>query len=101
MYSHVTSPNCGRVRNSSFERVRSNSYGSSGGNDRPKILSLKNLKDFIGEVFDCKFRHDQRCQELGAPLETMEQFLYTHLSKKYGLKSLILQQAATVINSVR
>lgn len=31
----------------------------------------------------------------------MEQFLYTHLSKKYGLKSLILQQAASVINSVR
>lgn len=47
-----------RVRSTSFERIRSNSYGSNYGN---KILSLKHLRDFIAEVFEGKFKHDQKC----------------------------------------
>jgi hypothetical protein len=49
---------------------------------------LKNLKEFIVEVFDAKFKHDQ---DISVPQETMEQFLYTYLTKKYGLKNLVLQ----------
>lgn len=37
-----------------------------------KILSLKHLKELITEVFDGKFKHDRKCIEVGAPLETME-----------------------------
>lgn len=51
-----------------------------------KVLSLKHLKELIADIFDSKFKHDQRCQEVQVPLETMEQFLYTYLAKKYGLK---------------
>jgi hypothetical protein len=64
-------------------------------------MSLKNLKEAINEVFEAKFKHDQRCLESASSLETMEQFLYTYLTKKYGLKQLVLQQASTLINSVR
>lgn len=35
------------------------------------------------------------------PIETMEQYLYTYLTKKYGLKTLIVQWAATIINGVK
>ena len=35
------------------------------------------------------------------PLETMEQYLYTFLTKKYGLRSLIIQWVATVVNGVK
>ncbi len=31
----------------------------------------------------------------------MEQFLFTYLTKKYGLKNLVLQQAASIVNSVK
>jgi hypothetical protein len=51
-----------------------------------KVMSLKQLKEVISEIFNEKFKHDQRCMEAKAPMETMEQFLYTYLSKKYGLK---------------
>jgi len=35
------------------------------------------------------------------PVETMEQFMYTYLVQKYGLKSLIVEWATAIINGVR
>jgi hypothetical protein len=35
------------------------------------------------------------------PTETMEQFMYTYLVQKYGLKSLIVEWATSIINSVK
>jgi hypothetical protein len=35
------------------------------------------------------------------PRETMEQYMYTYLNQKYGLKSLIVEWAAAIITSVR
>lgn len=49
-------------------------------------MSIKQLKDVINDIFIEKFKHDQRCLEARVQVETMEQFLYTYLSKKYGLK---------------
>lgn len=63
-------------------------------------MSLKGLKDVINEIFNEKFKHDQRCLEASAPLETMEQFLYTYLSKKYGLKVNLFVQLIFYFNIV-
>jgi oligoribonuclease NrnB/cAMP/cGMP phosphodiesterase (DHH superfamily) len=35
------------------------------------------------------------------PRETMEQYMYTYLNQKYGLKSLIVEWAAAIINAVK
>ena len=49
----------------SSDRLRASLYSS--GDQR--VLSLKNLKEFIVEVFDAKFKHDQ---DISVPQETME-----------------------------
>jgi hypothetical protein len=61
------------------------------GEEAPKVMSIKQLKDVINDIFIEKFKHDQRCLEARAQVETMEQFLYTYLSKKYGLKVSLLR----------
>jgi hypothetical protein len=38
---------------------------------------------------------------MGQPIETMEQFMYTFLVQKYGLKSLIVEWATAIINSIK
>ncbi len=35
------------------------------------------------------------------PRETLEQFMYTYLNQKYGLKNLIVEWAAAIINAVK
>jgi len=34
-------------------------------------------------------------------IETMEQFMYTYLNQKYGLKTLIIEWASTLIQGVK
>ena len=54
----------GRVRSS--ERInRGHHVGSPSGNGlgENKVMSLKQVKDVINEIFNEKFKHDQRCLE--------------------------------------
>lgn len=48
-----------------------------------------------------KIKYDQKCRESGLPIETMEQFMYTYLNQKYGLKTLIIEWASTIIHSIK
>ena len=42
-----------------------------------------------------------KCAESKVSRETMEQYMYTYLNQKYGLKSLIVEWAASIINGVK
>lgn len=44
-----------------------------------KILPLKQLKDIITDICASKQRYDQKAREMGLPMETMEQYMYTYL----------------------
>lgn len=66
-----------------------------------KVLPLKQLKDVITDMEQQKIRYDQKCRDSGLPIETMEQFMYTYLNQKYGLKNLIIEWASTIIHSIK
>lgn len=66
-----------------------------------KILPPKQLKEIILDVYSQKLKFDQKARDLGQPLETMEQFIYTYLVQKYGLKNLIVEWASAIINSIK
>lgn len=48
-----------------------------------------------------KERFDKKCEESRAARETMEQYMYTYLNQKYGLKPLIVEWAASIINAIK
>lgn len=64
-------------------------------------MTLKQLKDIIFEIYENKERHDAKCRKTKLPLETMEQYMFTFLNQKYGLKSLIIEWAASIVNAVK
>lgn len=64
-------------------------------------LSLKQLKDIINDIYNQKVKHDQKCEEEQKSRETMEQFMYTYLNQRYGLKNLIIEWAASIINGIK
>ena len=66
-----------------------------------KLLPINKLKEIIFELYTQKERYDHKCQEAQLPQETMEQFLYTHLNQKYGLRTLIVEQASTIVTAIR
>ena len=46
-------------------------------------------------------KFDKKCDDSRVAKETMEQYMYTYLNQKYGLKSLIVEWAASIINAVK
>lgn len=66
-----------------------------------RTLTLKQLKDVISDIYAQKLKYDQKWVESKLPRETMEQFMYTYLNQRYGLKSLIIEWVAAIINGIK
>lgn len=71
------------------------------GKTQTRTLTLKQLKDIINDIYSQKVKYDQKCEDSKLPRETMEQFMYTYLNQRYGLKSLIIEWAAAIINGIK
>jgi hypothetical protein len=71
------------------------------GETNVRIMTLKQLKEIISEIYENKEKHDEKCKRTRLPLETMEQFMFTYLNQKYGLKNLIIEWAASIVNGVK
>ena len=67
----------------------------------PKVLSLKYAKEIMNEIYNNKIIYDKKCNENKLSRETMEEYMYTYLSNKYGLKNLIIEWAAAIINAIK
>ncbi|EGR31721.1 hypothetical protein IMG5_103650 [Ichthyophthirius multifiliis] len=66
-----------------------------------RSLTVRQLKETIEEIYKSKQSFDKKYQEAQLPRETMEQHMYTYLNQKYGLKNLIIEWAAALINGIR
>ena len=85
----------------SFEEVKKFSTGGAGLKSNAKILTLRQLKEVIEEIYASKAKYDERCLENKMPRETMEQHMYNYLNTKYGLKNLIVDWASSIVVSVK
>lgn len=66
-----------------------------------RVLTVKMMKDMINEIYVSKEEYDKKCVECKLPKETMEQHMYSYLNQKYGLKSLIVEWATSLINGIK
>ena len=66
-----------------------------------KALTQKQLNDFIEELFAAKEIHDEGCKKQKQPLETLEQFMFNHLKKKYGLNNIVLEWVFGIIEGIK
>ena len=52
-------------------------------------------------MFVQKKKYDQKCRQNKLSIETMEEYMYTFLNQRYGLKSLTISWASSIINGIR
>ena len=64
-------------------------------------LSLNALKEFINELYISKDIYNQKCNQLKLPKETLEEYMYTFLTKKYGLKNIVINWAKNIIEGIK
>ena len=56
---------------------------------KTKLISIKNMKEIINEIYNSKIEYDKKCIENKIPNITMELHMFNFFSKKYGLKNLV------------
>ncbi|KAK3269870.1 hypothetical protein CYMTET_21711 [Cymbomonas tetramitiformis] len=79
------------------------SNDASGGavsHTRVRMLSLKQMKELMTEVYASKAKSDARSTSSGTVMETMQQHLYTFLNQKFGLRALVLEWAGSILSAV-
>jgi hypothetical protein len=90
-----------RSSGSSKRGYKGPGMGGSIGQTQMRSLSLKQMKEYIADIYQQKIKFDKRCDEGKQPRETMEQYMYTYLNQKYGLRNLIIEWAAAIINGIK
>ena len=66
-----------------------------------KILTKKQMHDFINEIYDSKIEYDKVCNENHLKKESMEHFMYKFLNNKYGLKNLVIEWSSSIIVGIK
>lgn len=55
----------------------------------------------MSDIYTSKQKYNTFCLENRQPLETMETYMYTFLNQKYGLKSLAIEWAMSIVNGIK
>ena len=66
-----------------------------------RVFTLKMMKEIISNIYSSKTIFDQKCLQNKQPKQTMEEFMYTYLNQKYGLKNMVMEWATNIINGIR
>ncbi len=56
-----------------------------------RVFTKKMLLEAINDIYESKKHYDIKCQENKMSNETLEQFMYSYLNQKYGLKVYIIK----------
>ena len=66
-----------------------------------RVFTLKMMKEIISNIYTSKIAFDKKCLQNKQPKQTMEEFMYTYLNQKYGLKNMVIEWATNIINGIR
>ena len=66
-----------------------------------RVFTLKMMKEIISNIYSSKNAFDKKSLQNRQPKQTMEEFMYTFLNQKYGLKNMVIEWATNIINGIR
>jgi hypothetical protein len=96
----VSSTIVNKVRKEITPKVYNNTIIMNNRIAQGRELSFKQLKETIEEVYSTKLKYDEKCRESKAPIETMDQYMFTFLNQKFGLKTIITEWTFAIMKAV-
>jgi len=66
-----------------------------------RVFTIKMMKEVITSMYSSKIAFDKKCIQNKQAKQTMEEFMYTYLNQKYGLKNMVIEWATNIINGIR
>ena len=97
----VSSPSTARTGNRGLSISAINQSNKKKMSSVGTSLTLSQLINFTNELYEAKAKFDKRCTEKHSPKETLEQYMYTYLNNKLGLRKLTLNYATAIIKGIK
>ena len=79
-----------------------NNINNSGNNGiNSEIIPLNDFLILINNIYESKEKEEKINLEKGLPQETLEHHIYTFLTRKYGVKHIVIEKAFSIFSSLR
>ena len=66
-----------------------------------EIIPLNDFLILINSIYESKEKEEKLNLEKGLPQETLEHHIYTYLTRKYGVKHIVIEKAFSIFSSLR
>ena len=85
--------------NTNSNNINSNNNNHNGINS--EIIPLNDFLILINSIYESKEKEEKINLEKGLPQETLEHHIYTFLTRKYGVKHIVIEKAFSIFSSLR
>ena len=85
--------------NTNSNNINSNNNNHNGINS--EIIPLNDFLILINSIYESKEKEEKINLEKGLPQETLEHHIYTFLTRKYGIKHIVIEKAFSIFSSLR
>ena len=88
-------------KNNNIQNKEGNNINSNNNGINSEIIPLKNFILLINSIYESKEKEEKINLEKGLPQETLEHHIYTYLTRKYGVKHIVIEKAFSIFSSLR
>ena len=78
-----------------------NNSNSAHNSTNSEIIPLNEFIILINNIYESKEKEEKIILEKGQPQETLEHHIYTYLTRKYGVKHIVIEKAFSIFTSLR
>ena len=97
-FINVSDYNKSNIENKEQNNPNNNSNQNS---TRSEIIPLNDFIILINSIYESKEKEEKINLEKGQPQETLEHHIYTYLTRKYGVKHIVIEKAFSIFSSLR
>ena len=97
--SRENSTNKNQINDNEINRINHNKKNSSKNNS--DIIPLNDFINLINSIYESKEKEEKINLQKNQPQETLEHHIYTFLTRKYGVKHIVIEKAFSIFSSLR
>jgi hypothetical protein len=84
-----------------MNNTNNNNTNSNRNSTNSEIIPLNEFIVLINSIYESKEKEEKINLEKGQPQETLEHHIYTYLTRKYGVKHIVIEKAFSIFSSLR
>ena len=97
--SRENSTNKNQINDNEINRINHTKKNSSKNNS--DIIPLNDFINLINSIYESKEKEEKINLKKNQPQETLEHHIYTFLTRKYGVKHIVIEKAFSIFSSLR